>query len=199
MFERISAGDNSKVKLIKRLRHKKHRDRDAMFIAEGANMIEAAIDRGAEIEFILADDGELSTSEIEVLDSKSGGIVAPTDHRLFESLSDAGHGVSLMAVVRKPVITDEDIDYAMGDLNNVLILDEVQDPGNFGTLIRTAAAAGYTAVLASRGTVDAYSPKVLRATAGTIFDIPVLYFDSPETISDFVHSYGKRLVVAAPS
>jgi TrmH family RNA methyltransferase len=83
--------------------------------------------------------------------------------------------------------------------DNILVLDRIQDPGNMGTMIRTAVAAGYRLILASRGTVDIYSPKVLRATAGMVFDIPVLYAEDEDDLMRLIARSGRRSVVTVPS
>jgi TrmH family RNA methyltransferase len=79
--------------------------------------------------------------------------------------------------------------------DNILVLDRIQDPGNMGTLIRTSVAAGYKAVIAAKGTVDIYSTKVLRATVGTVFEIPVVYAKDHNELISLLKNTGKRVVV----
>ena len=83
--------------------------------------------------------------------------------------------------------------------SNILVLDRIQDPGNIGTMIRTAAAAGYGMIIAVKGTADIYSAKVLRATAGMIFDIPFVYIGSASELADLMRKTGKRIVVTDPA
>ena len=82
---------------------------------------------------------------------------------------------------------------------NILVLDRIQDPGNMGTMIRTAVAAGYGMIIAAKGTVDVYSPKVLRATAGMIFEIPIVYADSTEELADVLRASGRKIAVTDPA
>ena len=77
---------------------------------------------------------------------------------------------------------------------NVVILDRLQDPGNIGTIIRTAEAAGYKGVVVLKGTADVYSPKVIRAAAGSVFRMPVLFLESPAQAIELLKKYDKKIV-----
>jgi len=101
-----------------------------------------------------------------------------------------------MAVVRKKQNNLQEIKYPEG---NVLIAAGIQDPGNLGTLIRTAAAAGCALVIATRETVDAYNPKVTRSTMGAIFRIPVIQGVPAVRTVTWVKKTGLPLVVAQVS
>ena len=79
-----------------------------------------------------------------------------------------------------------------------MVLDRLQDPGNIGTIIRTAVAAGYDAIVTMKGTGDVYSPKVLRATAGMIFDVPIVPLSDRRELVKLAHDYGKRIAVTTP-
>ncbi len=95
---------------------------------------------------------------------------------VFKHMSDTEtpQGVLTVTGIEKLEIKDMIREYEDKDLR-VLILDGLQDPGNLGTMIRTAEAAGYDLILAGNGTVDMYNPKVIRATMGSVFRVPVVY------------------------
>lgn len=73
-------------------------------------------------------------------------------------------------------------------------MDRLQDPGNIGTIIRTAEAAGYKGIIIVKGTGDVYSPKVVRAAAGSVLRMPMIKAEGPEDVSEFCKEYGKRLI-----
>lgn len=193
MLTRIESGDNSKLKLVRKLKNKKARDDEKKFVIEGFNLVEEAVCRNVDIEFILVSDFFNEGSFIDkCLDKAIPVLEVPS--ALFEKLTDAEFGVGILAVVRRHDIRLEpDKDDAL------LVLDRVQDPGNMGTMIRTAVAAGYAGIIAVKGTVDVYSAKVLRATAGMIFDIPIVYVDNAAELKELLAPSGHRLAVTVPT
>ncbi|MCR5774534.1 MAG: RNA methyltransferase [Lachnospiraceae bacterium] len=91
----------------------------------------------------------------------------------FARLADTRHPQGILAVVKQK-------HYELKDLTGgslYIILETIQDPGNLGTIIRTAEAAGVSAVIMNKGCVDIYSPKVVRSTMGSIFRVPFIYSD----------------------
>lgn len=96
------------------------------------------------------------------------------ESRTFQSVSDTESPRGILAVCQMP--STDDISFDENDW--VLVADEVSDPGNLGTLIRSAEAAGVSAVVLSGSTVDPWSPKVVRASAGAVFHVPLLQVDS---------------------
>ncbi len=193
-FRWIESPDNWVVRLVRRLQHKKHRDAEGLFLIEGINLLSEALRRGVIPRIVLiAEDTALPEEDLRILEEHPAEVYR-LSRRLFERISDAGNGVGVIAVVRLP-------EYRVQDLpadGNIVVLDRLQDPGNIGTIIRTAVAAEYRAVFALKGTADLYSLKVLRATAGMVFDIPVLRFDTEEEMAEVLRRLGKRLVVTVP-
>lgn len=196
----ISSPDNDKIRLINKLSKKKYRDQQGKFVVEGINLVRAALCKEQLIELVLiADDFDFS----EVAYALSEGV----DYRniymiprfLFEKISDAENGSGIIAVVKKSsymIDRLDDIDTNFGD--NILVLDRLQDPGNIGTMIRTAVAAGYSIVATIKGTADIYSPKVLRASAGMIFDISVVELADTDEFKNMVSMLDKKIVVTDP-
>lgn len=196
----ISSPDNDKIRLINKLSRKKYRDQQGKFVIEGINLVRAALNKGQHVEFVLiADDFDYS----EIANTLAVGV----DYRniyliprfLFEKISDAENGSGIIAVVDKRSYTLdnlESLELRRGD--NVLVLDRLQDPGNIGTMIRTAVAAGYSIVATIKGTADIYSPKVLRASAGMIFGISVVELADTEEFKKLVSRLDKKIVVTDP-
>ena len=196
----ISSPDNDKIRLINKLSRKRYRDQQGKFVIEGINLVRAALSKGQHVEFVLiADDFDYS----EIANTLAVGV----DYRniyliprfLFEKISDAENGSGIIAVVDKRSYTLdnlESLELRRGD--NVLVLDRLQDPGNIGTMIRTAVAAGYSIVATIKGTADIYSPKVLRASAGMIFGISVVELADTEEFKKLVSRLDKKIVVTDP-
>lgn len=196
----ISSHDNDKIRLINKLSRKKYRDQQGKFVIEGINLVRAALSKGQHVEFVLiADDFDYS----EIANTLAVGV----DYRniyliprfLFEKISDTENGSGIIAVVDKRSYTLDNLDsleLRRGD--NVLVLDRLQDPGNIGTMIRTAVAAGYSIVATIKGTADIYSPKVLRASAGMIFGISVVELADTEEFKKLVSRLDKKIVVTDP-
>lgn len=113
----------------------------------------------------------------------------------FNRLADTKHPQGILAVVRQREYRIDNI--SDGEL--FIILDTIQDPGNLGTIIRTAEAAGASAVIMNKGCADIYSPKVVRSTMGSIFRVPFVYTDDPAYAVDRIKSSGVRVYAATLS
>ena len=100
------------------------------------------------------------------------------EHSLFRGLSDTVNPQGILAVVRKPVWEEP------AGKGKTLLLDGIRDPGNLGTMIRTAEAAGVRGVYMSPDCVDLYNPKVIRSTMGSIFRVPCFLADLPSVIRE---------------
>ena len=115
-----------------------------------------------------------------------------------QSLCDAqalSHPQGILAVVRQKEYRIDDI--SDGEL--FIILDAIQDPGNLGTIVRTAEAAGAAAVIMNKGCADIYSPKVVRSTMGSIFRVPFIYTEDLICAVDKIKSYGAYVYAATLS
>jgi len=154
------------------LEKKKAREEELAFVAEGVRLVEEAAAAGWLPELVLYS-AQLSERGMRVLDGfKQQGVeVWEIASGLMNSLTGTETAPGLLAVLplrRLPL--PEQVDF-------VLIVDHLRDPGNLGTLLRTAAAAGVQAVLATPGTVDPFAPKVLRAAMGAHFRLPLRSLD----------------------
>ena len=203
MLKEISSPDNDKVKLVRKLASRKGRSEEGLFVAEGINLISEIIEGGHEIEFIMVssdfDSGTDSRkSALSEFINSDQVLAYKLTSKLFDKLTDAEHGIEALAVCKMKATGIEYLETLPED-DCVLVCDRVQDPGNIGTMIRTAVAAGYGALVLMPGTTDVYSPKVLRATAGMVFAIPIVYAKDEDEMIDAMHKGGRRVVVTDPA
>jgi TrmH family RNA methyltransferase len=171
----ITSKDNPTVKRIRSLqRSRKYRRQDHAFVVEGTRLLEEALRAGSKLEYVLlTEDTQLRESELlaSLPDTLEPLLVSD---RVLASCSDAVTPQGVLAVVSMPdKPLPEECDFA-------LVLDRVRDPGNLGTLLRTAHAAAVQAVLLTEGTVDPFNPKVVRAGMGAHFFLPIVEASTAE-------------------
>ena len=161
----ITSKDNSKIKEIKKLKEKKYRK--TAFIVEGIKMLKEAINEKAEIDtIIIREDTELDFK----LDSELEKKVIHVTKNVFETISDVVSPQGVLVVINKKIDDNKISKHA----DYILALDGIQDPGNLGTIIRTADSANIKQILVSKDTVDSYSPKVVRSTMGAIYRVKII-------------------------
>ena len=158
----ITSKSNDLIKHIKGLHLKKNRDESGEFIVEGPKMVKEVIASDLKINKVIICE-ELFCEPIDVRNNDVEFVTAT----VFEHISDTKTPQGIMAVVSKR--TNEDIKYS----DTIFALDNVQDPGNLGTIIRTLDCAGINTLLLSSGCADEYNPKVIRSTMGAIFRVNV--------------------------
>lgn len=171
-MQRITSKDNSLVKHIKRLKEKKYRDEYGEYAVEGLKLIKEAIQENADIRHIVVCDGcdnsEMIESHLKYEMARLDFIYVPQN--IFKLLSDVENPQGVLAVISKP---NKESDINLNE-DIILALDDIQDPGNLGTILRTADSVGLKQILVSKGTADAYNPKVVRSTMGAIFRVNVI-------------------------
>lgn len=165
----ITSPQNPKIKLVRALlgRPKERREAGA-FVVEGVRLVEEAETRGWSFQFALYDGSlnERGSSLVEHLLARGIEVEEVSKH-LMKSLSDTETPQGILAVLELSQLPIPD------DQNFVLIPDQIRDPGNLGTLLRTAAAAGVQAVFLPPETTDAFAPKVVRSGMGAHFRLPI--------------------------
>lgn len=183
----ITSLTNSKVKQWAKYKEKKHREQDHCFLIEGEHLIEEA-HRAHLVDVILVEQGrEPLIKGYETYEVTSD---------ILKKLSESVSGTWIMAVCHYP-------DYTSADYGErIIVLDDVQDPGNVGTIIRTALSFGYDSVLLSEHSVDIYNQKVIRSTQGSLFHIPVIRGHVMEMLEDMkgrnIPIYATALTQATP-
>lgn len=169
MIRVITSIQNSQVKNWRKLQARKYRTQMNRFLIEGFHLIEEAYKSDWEIETVIVQDG-VAAPEWMVEDS-----VTYVDARVFKEIIQTESPQGIAAVVKMKEIEQ------MHDTLTLLV-DAIQDPGNLGTIIRTADAAGFSKIILGNGTVDLYNDKVIRASQGSIFHIPIVRAHLQEAI-----------------
>jgi TrmH family RNA methyltransferase len=158
----IASPDNQKLKLVRKLAERRHRDREGLFVTEGEDLLEAGLRAGAEPELVLTIAG-------------SGVAGEEVEPELLAAVSQLGSGTRAIAVWRRPETQPE------GPAN--VYLHGVGDPGNVGAVIRTAQALVRGSVVLGPGCADPYGPKAVRASMGAIFASPPARAGVEETVA----------------
>lgn len=190
MKEIIESNTNKTVKYIKSLLMKKYRDKQDKFIIEGEKLIGEALHYQVPISMVLVSQSYAASSKYDeyaaVLSDKKIPIYYSED-KIFKGVCETDTPQGILAVAVKPEYDFDNI--ILKDELSVMLLHELRDPGNVGTIIRTADACGLDAVILSRGSVDLYNGKTIRATMGSLFHMPVILgLDTLETIEKLKNS-----------
>ena len=174
----ISSKENEYVKHIRKLKEKKYRDQNNEYIIEGLKMVEEAIQEKAVIKNIIVCDDCEKTGSIpkDLMYEIAKYNCIYVTKKIFEILTEVVNPQGIIAVVEKGN-TESNIDK---NQEIILALDDIQDPGNLGTILRTADSVGLKQILVSKGTADAYNPKVVRSTMGAIFRIKIIECENLE-------------------
>ena len=163
----ITSLNNDTVKELVKLKDKKYRDNNNLFFVEGKDLCDIAYENGLLRQIYILDG----------YDNIYDGIpVTYVSKEVMKKISDMVCISEYFGVCAKKVETD------IG--NHMLILDDIQDPGNLGTIIRSAVAFNFDTIVLSHGTVDLYNPKVIRSTEGMLFHINIIQNDLVKTIED---------------
>ena len=175
----ITSLDNRKIKDIKKLQTKKYREKTSLFLVEGEHLVLEAYKAGC-LETLILKDGfeyDLNVNTISVTEN------------VLKYISELDTPQPMMGVCHKKEISN-----AKG---NIIILDNVQDPGNLGTIIRSAVAFNFDTIVLSNDSVDVYNSKVVRASQGLLFNVNIQIGDLteiiPELKKDGYQIYGTKV------
>ena len=191
----ISSKDNELIKHIKKLKDKKHRDESNEYIIEGVKLIEEAVKENARIKKIIVCEDTTRTYEIPthiMYEIAKYECVYVTD-KIFASITQVTNPQGIMAIIEKSD-TDAQIDYTQ---DIIVALDDVQDPGNLGTILRTVDSIGLNQIIVSKGTADAFNSKVVRSTMGAIFRVKIIEVENlPQAIKEMRRHHFKLMVTS---
>lgn len=148
-------------RLRRLLRRRRDRLEERAFVIEGPTLLAEALAAGVDVEAVYAPDGVELDLDVPVRRLQKG---------VLERVADAVTPQPVLAVVRRPDTTLDDL----GDLSFVVVCVDLQDPGNAGTVVRSAEAAGAAAVVFVGASVDPYNPKAVRASAGSLFHVGIV-------------------------
>jgi RNA methyltransferase, TrmH family len=188
-LKHITSVKNQQIKEWKKLYTKKERDKSSLFLVEGYHLVEEAL-KEKFIEHLIVHE---NTDIPHAWDYGDIPVTVVTDE-VMKVLSDTEAPQGIMAVCHT-----QKHEFSSLRGRKFLLIDSVQDPGNIGTMIRTADAAGMDAVILGEGCADPYNPKVVRSTQGSLFHMPIL----KEPLEEFMNKinipiYGTALEGGVP-
>lgn len=187
---KIESKENNIFKDIKKLKEKKYRQQTGKYIIEGFRFVEEALKSNTEIEYIIIDEKALTKGEEFISENNAEEIkVIVMNSNLFSQLvfTSTPQGIIAIGKMKSVALTQGEI---------FILVDRVQDPGNMGTIIRTAHASGAAGVIITKGTVDVYNDKTLRSTMGSIFYVPIIE-DNDLSFAKGLRAKGYKLLVSS--
>ena len=190
---RITSKENELIKHIVKLKEKKYRDEYLEFIVEGVKLVKEAIEEKAIIKNIIISDDAIESLLVQRFlkeDLTNNNYIQVSDN-IFKAISDVKNPQGVLAIIQKNV-NDYKLDFSQ-DL--FLALDNIQDPGNLGTIIRTADSCNVKQILVSKGSVDFYNPKVIRSTMGAVFRIKIIECEHLEETLKEIKEKKFRIIV----
>ena len=171
-MQQITSKENKLIKHIIKLKEKKYRKEYNEYIIEGAKIVQEAIQEKVKIKQIIISENAINTdlilNHLKEEQQKINYIKVPSN--IFKLISEVEKPQGVLAIIEKEK-QEENIDV---NQDIILALDDLQDPGNLGTIIRTADSVGLKQILISKGTTEAYNPKVIRSTMGAIFRVKII-------------------------
>lgn len=181
--EMITSAGNSRIKQVVQLNKKaKVRRELGLFVAEGIKMFQESPKDWIEEVYLSESLYEEKDWEGEL----AGILYEVVSNAVFGKMCDTMTPQGILTVLRQPVYDWEDL---MGNGAPLLmVLEDLQDPGNLGTILRTAEGAGANGIILSRGCVDLFNPKTIRSTMGSIFRMPFIYVDNLKDLKEKLDS-----------
>ncbi len=161
------------------MKNKKARDSQGLFVTEGRKLFEEA-PKEQLVQVLMTAAYERSHPEVRAMIPENVPVLGDMEESRFLQISDTKSPQGIMSILQKPDLSAEQIlsEHAEERAPLFLILENLQDPGNVGTMLRTGEAAGVTAVFLTKGSADLYSPKTIRSTMGSIYRVPHAYIEN---------------------
>ena len=192
----LTSTANPRVKAVATLRDRRERDRTGLTIVDGAREVRRALDAGATVDEVFVCtpllQGEDARAALDALEARAIP-VRTTNNAVFEKLAFGDRAEGLLAVVRIPSTALDDLDLPPDPL--VVVLEAVEKPGNLGAALRSVDGAGADALIVASGRTDPFNPNVIRASAGTVFSVPLATAEAGDVIA-WLGARGIRIVAA---
>ena len=194
-MQKITSKENEFIKHVRKLKDKKYRDMANQYMIEGIKLLAEAIQEKAPIQqIILCDDCEKNEAiPKELMYEIAKYECIYVTEKIFKHLSEVQTPQGILAIIERNN-QDTEIDYTQDIL---VALDDVQDPGNLGTILRTVDSIGLTQILVSKGTADAYNPKVVRSTMGAIFRVKIIECEDLKQTLKEIKKHKFKIVVSS--
>jgi len=192
----LTSTANPMVKAVARLRDRRERDRTGRTIVDGAREVRRALEAGttAEEAFVCTQllQGEDARAALDGLEARSVP-VRTTNQKVFEKLAFGDRAEGVLAIVRVPSTALDDLDLPSEPL--VVVLEAVEKPGNLGAVLRSVDGARADALIVASGRTDLFNPNVIRASAGTVFSVPLAAAEADDVIA-WLRGRGIRILAA---
>jgi TrmH family RNA methyltransferase len=197
--EIITSSQNKFVKMAASLKEKKYRDELDLFVVEGVRLVEEAARSNWQVEaciYIAEAKEDARTQELLLLLQSQNCRTIEVSAAIYGKITEVKQPQGIMAVMKKCVYQLNDF---LADIEKpfFVVLDEVQDPGNVGTIIRTAAAAGCTGVILTKGCADVFAAKVVRASMGSLFHVPLFTGLIQKEVITYLNKYGIAILATS--
>ena len=191
----ISSKDNEIVKNIRKLKEKKYRDLENAYIVEGIKLVKEAIAEKAKIKQIVMCENFADNSDLDkdtLYEIAKHNLIYVTE-KVFNLITDVKTPQGIIAVIEKNNANTQ-IDYSQ---DIIIALDDLQDPGNLGTILRTVDSANLNQIILSKNSADPYNPKVVRSTMGGIFRVNIIETENlQETLKNMQKNNFKIMVTS---
>ena len=192
---RLTSATSDRVKAVRALHARQGRRKAGLFVVEGPQAVRSALSAGVVIRELYLDDDARDAFPDIVGDAGRAGIdTVWAEPRVLASMAETDSPQGVLAVCE--LMKGADLDEVLSVSAPVLILDRLADPGNVGTILRTAEAVGAAGVVLTPGCADIHSGKVVRSTTGSLFRIPVVPDVAMEDVIAAIRRAGRALVVA---
>lgn len=191
----LTSTSSERVKAARALHSRSGRRRAGRFIVEGPQAIRSALDTGVVIhDLYVDDDARVVFADIIGDAEAAGAVVIGADTRVLAAMGETEHPQGVLAVCG--LLHTGRLDEILATDAPVIVLDRVSDPGNVGTIVRTAHAVGAAGVILTPGCADLHGGKVVRATTGSLFSVPLAADVPMERVIEAVRAAGRALLVA---
>ncbi|MEX1208887.1 MAG: RNA methyltransferase [Acidimicrobiia bacterium] len=198
MTDPITSPSNPRIKALVRLRNRRERDRSGRFLVEGYRELSRALGAGIVLDELYVAPGLFlghNEAALVAQAAATGTEIIDVADAAFARASYRDRPEGLIAVARQFPAAISDVDLSGNPL--ILVVEGIEKPGNLGTMLRTADAAGATAVIVADPSTDPFNPNVVRASLGTLFTVPIAVTDSVAAI-DWLRANRVQVLAATP-
>lgn len=185
-MEIIRSKDNETFKFLKKLKTKKYRDSENLFLAEGVKFLDFNI----EPQMILINEEIDIDGKLEERLAKFNCRKILLDYKLFSQITSQENSQGVIIVYKSRLNLECELD------NNIVVLNKISDPGNMGTIIRVADAAGFKDIIVTKGSVDCYNEKTVRSSMGSILSMNIHYIDEKDLLT-YLKKKNYKLIATA--
>lgn len=193
-MELITSKENKILKYAQSLQRKKYRKQYGEYLAEGLRTVADMVPTGLVVTVFLSDVYDANSEAYAVAEQAAaqGAVVYQVKENLLKSVESTVNGQGIVAIVKKEIPTLQALDRGL-----YIVLDAIQDPGNLGTIIRTAVAAGAKGLFLTKGSVDPYNEKTVRSTMSAITKLPIYETVTTEFMLPLIKNSGASVYATA--